>query len=54
MAELKKRFGDHCIDFERAWNFGDDEAKEELAMCEDGLLEHIWKPANYPGSGWQS
>lgn len=39
LAELKKRFGDHCIDFERAWNFGDDEAKEELAMCEDGLLE---------------
>ena len=40
LAELKKRFGDHCIDFEKVFGSeSSEEAAEQLAMCDEGLLE---------------
>ncbi len=49
LAELKKRFGDHCIDFEKVFGSeGSEEAAEQLAMCDEGLLEQYLENGELP------
>ena len=48
LQELKKRFGDHCIDFAKVWDTGDEEAEEQLAMCDEGLLEQYLETGELP------
>lgn len=49
LAELKKRFGDHCIDFEKVFGSeGSEEAAEQLAMCDEALLEQYLENGELP------
>ena len=48
LQELKKRFGDLCIDFAKVWDTGDEEAEEQLAMCDEGLLEQYLETGELP------
>jgi len=49
LAELKKRFGDHCIDFEKVFGSeSSEEAAEQLAMCDEGLLEQYLENGELP------
>ena len=46
---MKKRFGDHCIDFEKVFGSeSSEEAAEQLAMCDEGLLEQYLENGELP------
>ena len=48
LAELKKRFGEHCIDFEKAFDSESGEETEQLAMCDEMLLESYLENGDIP------
>ena len=48
LAELKKRFGEHCIDFEKAFDSESGEETELLAMCDEMLLESYLENGDIP------